>query len=127
MDLQKGRTYPSRACCPDTLPVAREISAQAESLAPICKALGDSTRLQIAGLLARSGAFMCACEIEAHFDLSQPTISHHLRTLRLAGVVHTERRGTWIYYRLAQGVIDAARMLTELVGTSCCKSGGDKT
>jgi ArsR family transcriptional regulator len=50
---------------------------------------------------------MCVCEIEPRFDLSQPTISHHLRLLREAGVVTSERRGTWVYYALDRERLDA--------------------
>ena len=115
------RIHASRACCPASLPVPDGVRDGAARLAPVCKALGEATRLQIAGLLARAGDYLCACEIEAHFDLSQPTISHHLRVLRQAGLVQSERRGTWIYYRLDPAVIQAARSLAALVGDpSCC-------
>lgn len=68
--------------------------------ASLFKALSDPTRLEIVGLLAENGRELCVCEIESHFDLSQPTVSHHLRLLREAGVVTAERRGTWVYYAL---------------------------
>lgn len=68
--------------------------------APLFKALGDATRLEIVGLIAHAGGPLCVCEIEAHFDLAQATISHHLKILRKAGVLVSERRGTWIHYNL---------------------------
>jgi ArsR family transcriptional regulator len=68
--------------------------------APLFKALGDATRLEIVALIAQAREPLCACEIEGQFDLAQPTISHHLKILRKAGVLTSERRGTWIYYAL---------------------------
>lgn len=68
--------------------------------APLFKALGDETRLEILALLANVKEPLCVCEIEAHFDLSQPTISHHLKILRKVGVLSSERRGTWMYYSI---------------------------
>ncbi len=70
------------------------------------KALADATRLEMVALVARAGAPLCACEIEAHFELSQSTISHHLRLLRQAGILDAERRGTWAFYSLAEGAGD---------------------
>jgi ArsR family transcriptional regulator len=52
---------------------------------------------------------VCVCDLNAAFDLSQPTISHHLRILREAGLIEAERRGTWAYYRLAPEAIDSLR------------------
>jgi ArsR family transcriptional regulator len=84
------------ACCPPTgKPRARELTAYAA----LFKALGDETRLRILGYLLAKGDSLCACHIEDRIkELSQPTISHHLRLLREAGLVTAERRGTWIYY-----------------------------
>lgn len=71
------------------------------AFATLFKALGDETRLGIVGSLLARGDTLCACEIEAQVkDLSQPTISHHLRLLREAGLVVAERRGTWVHYTL---------------------------
>ncbi len=64
------------------------------------KALGDGTRLEMLGMIAATADELCVCEIETQFDLSQPTISHHLRLLREAGLIDGERRGTWVYYRV---------------------------
>jgi ArsR family transcriptional regulator len=86
------------ACCsPRAKLQARDLS----SYSTLFKALGDDTRLAILGFLAAAGDALCVCEIEEHVkDLSQPTISHHLRQLREAGLVTAERRGTWIYYAI---------------------------
>lgn len=67
-------------------------------------ALSDPTRLRIVNLLTRHES-LCVCEIEAAFDLGQPTISHHLRILRDGGLVTAERHGTWMYYSLARGPV----------------------
>lgn len=65
------------------------------------KALGDPVRLRIVSLIARhEGGQCCVCDITPAFELSQPTISHHLKTLRDAGLLDCERRGTWVYYRV---------------------------
>ncbi len=63
------------------------------------KALGDPVRLRMLSLIAsHEGGQCCVCEISPFFELSQPTISHHLKTLREAGLLDCERRGTWVYY-----------------------------
>ena len=75
------------------------------------KALGDETRLEILGLLAAAGdGELCVCDIESHFELAQPTVSHHLKVLREARLVTSERRGTWVYYALDR---EALRLLPE--------------
>ncbi len=81
---------PAEACCPPR-PKLRALAAK--PYAKLFKALGDETRLEMIGLLAAAGSELCACDIESHFDLSQPTISHHLKILREAGLVTGERRG----------------------------------
>ena len=66
--------------------------------------MGDPTRLAMLEMLMESDE-LCACEIEPSFDLSQPTISHHLKLLREAGLIVGERRGTWVYYRAVPATI----------------------
>ena len=72
--------------------------ARTTALVARLKALADPTRLRMLELLARNGAPICVCEITPQFALHQPTISHHLRLLREAGLVDCERRGVWAYY-----------------------------
>jgi ArsR family transcriptional regulator len=80
-------------------------------------ALADPARLAIVRQLACDGP-VCACDFSASDGLAQPTVSHHLRVLREAGLVHGERRGTWIWYRLDPSVADRlATIARELVGT----------
>ncbi|GAA4155200.1 metalloregulator ArsR/SmtB family transcription factor [Phytohabitans flavus] len=87
------------ACCQ---PISEQrVSAEtAAALAPAFKALGDPVRLQLMSMIASApDGEICVCELTPAFTLSGPTISHHLKTLRDAGLVDAERRGTWVYYR----------------------------
>jgi ArsR family transcriptional regulator len=86
------------ACCS---PMVREPldEAAAVDLARMFKALGDPVRLRLLSLIASfEGGEACVCDLTGPFDVSQPTISHHLKVLREAGLVDSERRGTWVYY-----------------------------
>lgn len=93
----KQRRAPGAPCCePIAYPeVDRD---RAERLAGIAKALGDPIRLQIVDVLRSHAGRVCVCDLVPLFDVSQPTLSHHLRKLREAGVVDAERRGLWAYY-----------------------------
>jgi ArsR family transcriptional regulator len=101
-------------CCSGVAKLrAKDVSAYAT----LFKALGDETRLNILGFLIAKGDALCACHIEDHVkDLSQPTISHHLRLLREAGLVTTERRGTWIYYSINKAARDRLVEFVALLG-----------
>ena len=79
-----------------------------DQLAAQFKALADPTRVGIVNALA-SAEEVCVCNLTATFDLSQPTISHHLKILREAGLVEATRRGTWAYYRLVPEAVGALR------------------
>src|SRR6476660_8872837 len=93
-------------CCgPEVVPLDREAS---EELAARFKALSDPTRVAIVNQLSAADE-VCVCNLTAAFDLSQPTISHHLKILREAGLVESTRRGTWGYYRLVPEAVDALR------------------
>ena len=104
---------PAEACC-SPRPKLRALTAK--PYAKLFKALSDETRLEMMGLLAAAGAELCACDIEGHFDLSQPTISHHLKILREAGLVTGERRGTWVYYAIDKSTLAQLAEFQELVG-----------
>ena len=95
----------SVCCGPGTAVLAR---ADAAALALVFKALADPTRVAIVNRLAAAPE-VCVCDLTAAFDLSQPTVSHHLRLLREAGLVEAERRGTWAYYRLVPDAIERLR------------------
>jgi ArsR family transcriptional regulator, arsenate/arsenite/antimonite-responsive transcriptional repressor len=85
---------------------------------PLFKALADETRLKIVGLLAGADGALCVCDIETHVaDVSQPTISHHLRQLREAQLVTAERRATWIYYAIDKSTVAKLSAFAQLFGT----------
>lgn len=85
------------SCCE---PLALGPSGHAEQLVEIMKALGDPVRLQIVDVLKRRGKPVCVCDLQPLFDVTQPTLSHHLKRLREAGLVSVERRQQWAFYRL---------------------------
>lgn len=92
-------------CCP---PLAqRRVPAEtAAVLAPAFKALGDPVRLRLMSMIASAeGGEICVCDLTPAFELSGPTISHHLKTLREAGLVDADRRGTWVYYRARPAIL----------------------
>jgi ArsR family transcriptional regulator, arsenate/arsenite/antimonite-responsive transcriptional repressor len=70
----------------------------AERMARVAKALGDPIRMQLIDVLRKHAGKVCVCELVPLFDLSQPTVSHHLKVLRESGIVGSERRGLWAYY-----------------------------
>jgi len=72
--------------------------AQAERMGGVAKALGDPIRVQLVDVLRKHAGEVCVCELVPLFDLSQTTVSHHLKVLRAAGIVGSERRGLWAYY-----------------------------
>ena len=93
-------------CCGSEAPPLPRPAA--EELAERFRALADPTRVAIVNRL--SGAEeLCVCDLTGAFELSQPTISHHLKILREAGLVESTRRGTWAYYRLVPEAVDALR------------------
>jgi len=99
-------------CCP---PLARRpLSAeQAVELARVFKAMGDPVRLRLLSLIAsHDGGEACVCDLSEVFELTGPTISHHLKVLREAGLITGDRRGTWIYYRVRP---DALRLASEVL------------
>ncbi|MDG6105770.1 winged helix-turn-helix transcriptional regulator [Dactylosporangium aurantiacum] len=101
------------ACCP---PIARHRlpAASAAVLAPAFKALGDPVRLRLLSMIASApDGEICVCDLTPAFELSGPTISHHLKTLREAGLVDADRRGTWVYYRARPAILaQLAALLT---------------
>jgi ArsR family transcriptional regulator len=84
-------------CCP---PAKVDLTDRSVD-AGLFKALGDAHRLAILATLARADDEVCVCDFTSALPLNQPTVSHHLKILRDAGLVTSERRGTWVYYRLA--------------------------
>ena len=99
-------------CC---APLAREPLTvdQAVELARVFKALGDPVRLRLLSLIAsHEGGEACVCDLSDVFELTGPTISHHLKVLREAGLITGERRGTWVYYRVHP---DALRSVSQVL------------
>lgn len=97
-------------------PIALRLSdAEACRLAAGFKALGHPARVQIVDLLSRCGGRLCVREIEEQFDLAQPTISHHLKVLRDAGLAASERRGLWVYYVVLPAALAQLRALLEAI------------
>lgn len=104
------RAIPNRAgeplCC-DPLVAGDLNPAQAGEMAHLFKALADPTRLRLLSIVARSPeGEICVCKLSDTFDVSAPTISHHLKVLRQCGLLAAERRGTMVYYRLVLEVLD---------------------
>jgi ArsR family transcriptional regulator len=87
----------SSGCCTPISSAVLDVEQAAEGAAAF-KALADPVRLRLLSIIASAGDEVCVCDITPHFDVSGPTISHHLKVLREAGLVDCERRGTWVYY-----------------------------
>jgi ArsR family transcriptional regulator, arsenate/arsenite/antimonite-responsive transcriptional repressor len=100
------------ACCS---PVTREplSTDAAERIAPLVKAIADPVRLRLLSLVAsHADGEACVCDLNDAFDLSQPTISHHLKLLHEAGLLDRQKRGVWVYYRINTGALsDLATLL----------------
>jgi ArsR family transcriptional regulator len=122
MSMQPGRTAPEftpaaelqvvvDAC---STPLVREPIGEsaAAGLAQVFKALADPVRLRLVSLIgAHQGGEVCVCELTTAFALTQPTISHHLKVLREAGIIDGERRGTWVYYWLVPAALERMAVL----------------
>jgi ArsR family transcriptional regulator len=109
------------ACCPplSAQPLSEE---QAEQVAPLLKALAEPVRLRLMSLVAsRQGGEACVCDLNDAFDLSQPTISHHLKVLHEAGLLDREKRGVWVYYRART---EALASLGALIGSPVAVPAG---
>jgi ArsR family transcriptional regulator len=103
------------ACCS---PLSREPLSQhaADRIAPLLKALADPVRLRLMSLIAsHEGGEACVCDLNDAFELSQPTISHHLKVLHEAGLLDRDKRGVWVYYRAST---QALAGLAALIGST---------
>jgi ArsR family transcriptional regulator len=98
------RAKGERCCEPVVYPDVER--RQAERMAQRAKAIADPVRLQLVDVLRKHAGKVCVCELVPLFDLSQPTISHHLKVLREAGVIASERQGLWAYYYVLPGALD---------------------
>jgi ArsR family transcriptional regulator, arsenate/arsenite/antimonite-responsive transcriptional repressor len=118
LDLIPDRSI---ACCPPLLhePISVE---QAERVAPMLKALADPVRLRLLSLVAaHAGSEACVCELTDAFDLSQPTISHHLKVLHDVGLLSRSKRGVWVYYAVRT---ETMADLGALIGGGPVAAGG---
>jgi len=108
VDLQlapKTKRGAGEACCePVVYPDVERV--EAARMAEVAKALGDPIRLQLIDVLRKHAGKVCVCELVPLFDVSQPTLSHHLKKLREAGIVDSERRGLWAYYYVRAGALE---------------------
>ena len=102
-----ANTDAAEQCTPTTGAALSE--PQAVELARVFKALADPVRLRLLSMIAGAdGGEACVCELTGAFDVSGPTISHHLKVLRETGLIEGDRRGTWIYYRAVPAALAAA-------------------
>jgi ArsR family transcriptional regulator len=100
-------------CCPPAIKLRPE---RIEGTTEVLKALADPTRLQMAIALRDAREPICICDFTAAFDLTQPTVSHHMAKLREAGLVEVTKRGIWSFYRLSPDLPASARRLLEAIG-----------
>jgi ArsR family transcriptional regulator, arsenate/arsenite/antimonite-responsive transcriptional repressor len=104
------------ACC---TPLAREPMSQEQAarVAPLLKAIADPVRLRLLSMvLSHEGGEACVCDLTPAFDLSQPTISHHLKVLHESGLLRREKRGVWVYYQARPEAMEALVTLFATVG-----------
>ena len=112
-DTHSGASGRNSECCGlDSVPLD---AADADRIAPMFKALGDPVRLRLAAMIAASDEIR-VCDLRTHFDLSGPTISHHLRILREAGLVDCERRGTSVHYWIQTQALRDLSALLQVAG-----------
>jgi ArsR family transcriptional regulator len=98
LKLAPKQKRPAGEPCCEPLVHPKISGEQAEQMATLAKALADPIRVQLVDVLRRHAGKVCVCELTPLFDVSQPTVSHHLKVLRDAGLVGVERRGLWAYY-----------------------------
>ena len=97
---------PAGQACSTSLAREPLTAAEAEDLSVLLKATADPVRLRLLSLIAcHDGGEACVCDLTGAFDLTAPTISHHLKVLREAGLIGSQRRGTWVYYWINPGVL----------------------
>ena len=98
LELSPKQKRPKGEVCSEPVVYPDVERAQAERMGEVAKALGDPVRVQLVDVLRKHAGKVCVCELVPLFDLSQPTVSHHLKKLRDADIVGSEREGLWAYY-----------------------------
>ena len=114
--VPKRKRAAGAPCCePVVHPDVERVGA--ERMARVAKALGDPIRLQLVDVLRKHAGKVCVCELTPLFDVGQPTVSHHLKVLREAGIVASERPGLWAYYYVRpEALAEFSAWLTRPVG-----------
>jgi ArsR family transcriptional regulator len=113
LELTPKQKRPAGEPCCEPVAYPEVARREAESMAGVAKALADPIRLQLVDVLRRHAGEVCVCELTPLFDVGQPTVSHHLKVLRQAGVVDSVRRGLWAYYFvLPEALEDLSRWLS---------------
>ena len=113
--MSKQLRFVDVPCC-EVAPLVREplTAATAVELAATLKALADPVRLRLLSVIAsHSGGEACVCDISVGIEVAQPTVSHHLKVLRNAGLLRSERRGSWVYYQV---IPEALQQLSDILG-----------
>ena len=98
LELAPKQKRPAGQPCCEPVVYPDTERTEAERMATVAKALGDPIRVQLVDVLRKHAGKVCVCELTPLFDVGQPTVSHHLKVLRGAGIVDSERRGLWAYY-----------------------------
>jgi ArsR family transcriptional regulator len=98
LELAPKQKRPAGEPCCEPVVYPAVDRARADHMARVAKALGDPIRLQLVDVLRKHAGKVCVCELTPLFDVAQPTVSHHLKVLRDAGIVASERQGLWAYY-----------------------------
>ena len=113
LELAPKQKRPAGEACCEPVAYPDVERANAERMAKVAKALGDPIRVQLVDVLRRHAGKVCVCELTPLFDVGQPTVSHHLKVLRDAGIVASERKGLWAYYYvLPDGLEEFSQWLT---------------
>jgi ArsR family transcriptional regulator, arsenate/arsenite/antimonite-responsive transcriptional repressor len=92
---------------------------EAAATAELFRALGDPTRVRILNLIAQSGGEVCACDLNEHVGLAQPTVSHHLKKLVESGLLEREQRGKWAFFSLNRNAVEKLAAVADLKGVCC--------
>jgi ArsR family transcriptional regulator, arsenate/arsenite/antimonite-responsive transcriptional repressor len=104
----KQKRPPGESCC-EPIAYPEVTLTEATRIAAVAKALADPLRVQVVDVLRRHAGDVCVCELEPLFEVSQPTLSHHLKKLRDAGIVGVERRGLWSFYYVNPEALEILR------------------